>query len=322
MDMRNTHSYENGERLVFELERVLLGVGIKIAPNSLLEGISYGVMRLVEQYKNPALRPAADEDIRPFHRECLGLMDIASKLVSVSGHLAFGALKPHLMLLNESSPLMNSKSACLDSGNNKLFELFVACLCLDAGASDVDLDNPDQSNGKNPDVIATFEGVRWGFACKALHSTAGMTILQAIEKAILQIENSSAQRGVPILNAKNIIVHDEMWGAKKDSDGEYVFAAYLSSQIPIQKLLEFAEKLNKEIIVASGDDNWIDMFLGTKSIPAYLMYLPTSTATLRDGNILPTRLNMLNLHWHGPIDSQAMSVLERLNHSLQSMKEI
>lgn len=149
-----------------------------------------------------------------------------------------------------------------------------------------------------------------------------MTILQAIEKAILQIENSSAQRGVPILNAKNIIVHDEMWGAKKDSDGEYVFEAYSSSEIPIRKLLEFSGKLNKEIIVASGDDNWIDMFLGKKSIPAYLMYLPTSTATLRDGNILPTRLNMLSLHWHGPTDDQTMSVLVRLNDALQSMKRV
>lgn len=160
MDMTNAHSYENGERLILELEQVLQSVGIKIEPNSILEGMSYGVMRLVEQYKNPALRPAGDQDIRPFHRECLGLMDIASKLVSVSSHPAFGALKPHLTLLNESSPLMNSKSKYLDSGNNKLFELFIACLCLGAGASDVELDNPDHSDGKNPDVIATFEDVR------------------------------------------------------------------------------------------------------------------------------------------------------------------
>ncbi|WP_243049200.1 hypothetical protein [Dyella sp. RRB7] len=322
MDMAHTHSYESGERLVFELERVLRGVDIKIAPNSLLEGMSYSVMRLVEQYQNPKLRPAGDKDIRPFHRECLGLMDIASKLVSVSGHPAFGALKPHLMLLNESSPLMNSKSGYLDSGNNKLFELFIACLCLGAGASDVELDNPDQSDGKNPDVIATFEGVRWGFACKALHTTSGMTMLQAIEKAILQIENSSAQRGVPVLNAKNIIVHDEMWGAKKGADGEYVFDAYSSADIPIGKLREFSEKLKKEIIIASGEDNWVDMYRGKKSIPAYLMYLPTSTATLRNGNILPTRLNMFNLCWNEPIDQPAMSVLTALNHSLQSMKDI
>jgi hypothetical protein len=138
----------------------------------------------------------------------------------------------------------------------------------------------------------------------------------------VQIENSPAQRGVPILNAKNIINHDEMWGAKKDVDDEYIFEAYQNSDIPTRKLLEFSGALNKEIIVAAGDDNWIDMFLGTKSIPSYLMYLPTCTAVVRDENILPTRLNVLNLLWHGPIDQQAMSVLERLNHALQSMKTV
>jgi hypothetical protein len=41
----------------------------------------------------------------------------------------------------------------------------------------VQLDDPVNSAGDNPDVIAMFDGIRWGIACKVLHGSHPQSIL-------------------------------------------------------------------------------------------------------------------------------------------------
>lgn len=320
--MKNAHPYENAEALVFELESALKPLGIEIQPDSILERMCLNVTDLVYQKYDSSLRPDGKVDIRPSHRNLIGISDLATKIVQASKKSGFSKLKPHLEILNASLPTQNSFSSVLDQGNNKLFELLIACLCLDSEGTDVDLDNPNISTGANPDVIATFDGVRWGFACKALHSAKGMTIFENLKKAVEQIQASPARRGIPILNAKNILPHDEFWPVISDPEvpGEIVFSAYPGTKNPIEALRHFAREINRATIRAAGEDAWFDLFSeNPKCVPAYLTYLPTVTATWMEGKIMTTRLNMFYLSFHGPIDPAAQRVLDGLNNSLQGM---
>jgi hypothetical protein len=164
---KNTYTFTHAQELVMRFERVLLSIGIKIRPGSILERLCLNTVDLCEKHEHPELRPADSVDIRPSYREMVGLFDLLVKLVSCEGHLAFPQLAPHLQLLNAGNPLQSVSTSVLDQDNNKLFELFLAALCLGVPVDDIVLDDPHSSRGDNPDVLATYQGKRWGLACKA-----------------------------------------------------------------------------------------------------------------------------------------------------------
>ena len=77
---------------------------------------------------------------------------------------------------------MNAPSQVTDEAANKNSELYVGCLAIGAGLS-IELEDPDKSaNGKNPDVLLTFEGSAWSVAVKASHSSSAPTIFGNIKK--------------------------------------------------------------------------------------------------------------------------------------------
>jgi hypothetical protein len=190
-----------------------------------------------------------------------------------------------------------------------------------AGGLDVQLDDPSSSTGTNPDILATFQGVRWGFACKALHSTKGMTIYENLKKAVEQIQASPARIGIPILNAKNIILHDESWQMLDDPDapGEVMYTAHLSTSQPIQMLGEVATSIRTSVEDAAGEE-LVNLFAdNSKCIPGYLLYLPTTTTTWIGDQPVTTRLNLFYLIRIGPIIPQAEQLFILLNDQLQRM---
>ena len=317
----NMYSYEHAQNLVLDLERVLSGVGVPIRSGGALEAATLNVISLYEQYLNPSLRPGGKEDIRQFHRDFLGATDLACKIIGASSHADFGNLRSHLQLLNDAHPVQNSATNSLNQDNNKIFELFVACLCMMAGAGDVELDDPNSSDGNNPDVLATFDGVKWGFACKAMHSRKGMTIYENIKKAVEQIQRSPAQIGLPVLNAKNIILHDLSWQMLDDPEapGEVMYLAHADTSQPIQILSEVAESIKMSVSEAAGDELF-DLYADNdKCIPAYLLHLPTTSTTWIEGKPVTTRLNMFNLIQLGPMPPKVWSTLDLLNNQLQKM---
>jgi hypothetical protein len=319
--MREIHSYNDAQNLVLHFEKTLSGLGITIKQGSTLEKLCLNVIDIHEKYLHSEQRPDGSVDIRKLYREFLGLSDFAAKIVCCKTHKEFNKLKPHLELLNEGAAVQNSKSSVLDQSNNKLFELFVACLCMGAGSQSVELDDPNSPAGDNPDVLASFDGVKWGFGCKALHSKHATTIYENLGKAVKQIDRSPAEIGLPVLSAKNIIDHDRLWPVVVDpnSKDELIFGAFLGISQPTNILLAFADDLRARVVAVAGEQAITELFANSKSKPACLIYLPTATSILLNGNPVPTRLNIFSLIAFAEGDERTWKMVATLNHQLQLM---
>jgi hypothetical protein len=319
----NTYTFAHAQDLVMRFERVLLSIGIKIKPGSVLEQLCLNTVDLCEKHEHPELRPADSVDVRPSYREMVGLFDLLVKLVSCEGHPAFPQLAKHLQLLNAGNPLQSVSTSVLDQENNKLFELFVAAVCLGVPVDDVILDDPQSSRGDNPDVIATYDGKRWGLACKALHSASPKTIMDNIRKAIDQIERSPADTGFPVLSAKNIIAHDEIWPMRPEScltgtpGDALIFFSFPTTLQPVGMLAAHATRIRDELLQEFGSEELLAAFDGHKVQPACLVYLPSATSILRDGLPTTARLNLLSVIPFGDLNPPTMKFIDALHHRVQ-----
>ena len=258
------YTFFDADKLVDEFESVLSENGLNIVPGSELERLCLNITDLVEKHLKPHLR---DENIdyRPYFRECLGLTDLITKIVKSSKHVNFQTVLPYLKKLNDNNPIQNAKTSVLDQYNNKLFELYIATLCLNLNGRSIAIDDPDHSIGDNPDVIVEIDSKLWGFGCKTLHSKHPMTIFENIEKAVDQIEKSIADVGIPIINIKNILDHDTFWPELTVAGSNVKeFGAFTDIQFPFSKVIEFCNQMQKDIIDHVGHDKVHSVFDGKK----------------------------------------------------------
>lgn len=146
-----------------------------------------------------------------------GLHELYKWIWAVKDFSEFDKLKPHLELLVQAAPRINSAAPMLnpatrkqDDKTNKFIEAIVGFFAV-AHGKDVDLDDPlSSSGGENPDAIFTFQGKRVSVACKTLRSSKPMTILQNIESGAKQISRSECDCGYVLLNGMNILEHGEI----------------------------------------------------------------------------------------------------------------
>ena len=182
---------------------------------------------LLDMWRNPAGLPA---DPRRVVRNAMGFVDLAGKVVAVENHADFNQLLPHLQMLATTSVLQNAKSPVTDATGNKVIELYIAALAM-SFSQDVVLDHPDHSKGDNPDVMMTFRGRRWALALKTLHSRKPRTIFDNIKKASGQIEASSADHGLVVLNLKNELDYEAFWPSPDDALPEMTVRQNLKDQV-------------------------------------------------------------------------------------------
>lgn len=154
-----------------------------------------------------------------------GLHDLAAKVVTVWDNLpnARPSIEAHLRLLasacytgqNGANARWDRKDGVArEQGSaDKVIELYWGCLCLLAGMT-VELDDPfTSSGGSNPDVIGTAkDGTRWAFAIKTLAEvpapeTAAKNLRANIEKACQQIDRADCDKGMVVINLKNVLDH-------------------------------------------------------------------------------------------------------------------
>jgi len=313
------YTYFDVEKLVQDFELILNQYGIEIQRSSELERLCLNIIDIKEKHPKPNLR-APHEDIRPYFRELLGLQDLMSKVVRAKDHPRFCSIIPHLKKLNIANPLQNINTSVLNAENNKLFELYMATLCMNISQGDITVDDPDFSRGDNPDIISYIGDRVWGFACKALHSSNVQTIFENIEKAVQQIESSSADVGIPILSIKNVINHDEFWPlqGQYENTGEQLFGAYIDLSTPISMIYEYTRELHSQLVSEIGESSFFELFQGKKSHPVCLIYCATATSIIINDLPIPTRLNMFNILTFSPnINDECSKILEELNHQLQ-----
>ncbi|MFI5322490.1 MAG: hypothetical protein ACHQ6U_02910 [Thermodesulfobacteriota bacterium] len=251
MTVKEYYSFEETEELVNEFERVLNDNGIQIVPKSVLEALCLNIKSIYDKYKeSEKIDPHLD--IRPDFRNFIGLQDLMIKIVNSSENPSFKRLVPHLKKLIKSNPLQNAKTPSINQINNKMFELYIACLCLNQGIEEIYIEDPDKSMGIHPDIIARINEKLWGFACKSINSSKPTSICPNIKKAVDQIERSISITGIPIVNIKNITDHEDFWpiiNQKEYKNGaEPEFGAFNKKDHPISMMKNYVDSLNQDLV--------------------------------------------------------------------------
>lgn len=152
---------------MFDFEHALNRFGVAIQNGSELEGACCSILEVLGKNQNPSVR-APDEDIREVFTDVLGIWTFLKKVVRHQDHVCFPQFVPHLNLLNKGTVVQNKRVRACQDATNKIFELLLALILLDI-STDVALDHPDLAKGDNPDVLATIDDMRWGFACKIIY---------------------------------------------------------------------------------------------------------------------------------------------------------
>lgn len=182
----------------------------------------------------------------------MGLYELYKWIWTVKDLKEFEKLKPHLSLLIQASPRINSFVPMInpvtgkqDDKTNKFIEAIVGFFAIAYG-SNVDLDDPvTSSNGENPDVIFTFEGQRTSIACKTLRSIKPTTIFENIKSGAKQISKSNCQTGYVLLNVMNIIEVEH---------GEIRNKVFNTVDEPIEILRNSIESIYNEVLTQWGNE--------------------------------------------------------------------
>lgn len=310
MNVNESFSFYEGQDVVLKFESLLKANGIEIEYGGDLETKYWSVFEVLFRFEQHKKREDS-EDYRSLFRDFSALFDLALKIMSIKDHQDFPRLLPHLRKLNKCNSALNSPSPITDQNANKIIELYLAALCMNIGTS-VELDNPDNSKGNNPDVIASINGRRWGFACKTIHTNKSQTIFDNIDKAIKQIDGSDAEIGIPVINAKNMLPHDHIWPL-----GRF----FSSIEEPLAKLYEAVDQIDESLERDIGIEHILAKFRGKKAVPG-IVYIAQSVSSVFPPQALsptPTRLNamILKKYSENEFSDSVEEVIKKLNHYMQ-----
>ncbi len=134
-DQRDLLSFSQLEELVKQFEKVLLPHGIHIESGPPLEEICIEILEL-ENRRQRLIPHRPHSDVRNLLRPALGLIDLVRRVVRLATHPDFGNLLPHLRLMNRGTVAQNVHAPA-DRTSDKIFELFMRLICIEAGRSRV-----------------------------------------------------------------------------------------------------------------------------------------------------------------------------------------
>jgi hypothetical protein len=314
-------SFGEGERLVYEFEEILGKHGVKITSGSELSLGCMLLVELAERHKNPRDDPWSS--LRDDLQLAVGTLQIVRHVVRAKSSGDFNKLVPHLRLLSEGSVAQNVKAERNDDVSNKVLELLVACALVDRVA-DLDLDDPVKSSGgTNPDVLFTFEGHRWGFACKAIHGDAPMSLFDNLKKGVDQIEASEAETGIVVFNLKNRVPHEVFFPEQVGKDP--VLFAHRDHYTAVQNLVGWVRgRFDAMVAEVTPEELW--KFLQKKrALPGAVVIVETGIGVMTDKGPTPTLLGFVQLiplafsplTLPDPFAGTPMRCLRHLNDGLQ-----
>ncbi len=312
-------SFAELQQLVFDFESVLKSFGIAIQSGSELEGACCSVLEVLGKNQNKAVRDP-NEDIREVFTEVLGIWAFLKKVVRLQNHGCFLQFVPHLNLLNKGTVAQNKPLRACQEATNKIFELLFALVLLDV-STDVVLDHPDLAKGDNPDILATIDGVCWGFACKTIYGPSGKTLFDNIKKGVEQIEVApKAEIGIVVVNLRNVISHEECWPVLNDADyragAEPMFGAFTQPEAVVGQLIRnLVEQKRNDVVAEVELTNVINLFAEKKALPGFLAFCQTCTGKASADGPVPTTILMLGLGTFGDLDAH-QAVFERINLAL------
>jgi len=262
-----------------------------------------------------AASPDPTSDVRLLYRDLIGLTELGALLAAVRNHPDFDALLPHLRLLNDGTSLQNIPSPQRDSASNLLFELFTALLIMPSG-SEVVLDDPRHSTGSNPDVLATIDRRRWGFACKVIHSSHPEAFIARLEEGLVQLERSEAELGVVFFNLKNVIDHERYWPLANKGHSERqelpVFSAFVDGRYPSLLLRQEVQSFASGIAGYLPPGRLKTMFSGRKSVPGALFWGHTAAGIMVNDGMAPASIRVMSFQRVAPVDQGCLDVFRAM----------
>jgi hypothetical protein len=256
-------------------------------------------------------------DIRPVWARVGSLINLMRLTIATDQGSGLHPFREHLKELNGSGAVaMNSPSRFADS-TSKVFELLVG-LAAAQFAENVTMDHPSASVGDNPDVLASWGGTRWGIACKLPVSKSPRQIFRNVEDGTAQVLASPCERGVVILNLKNIVEHERWWGLALDGQGELDYEILESLDEALARI-----KLEVRRIECSMDEEIGVAFVRTvlcqpRMVPAVLLHVATATGLRIAGSPVPTYFTSHWLWCGEEPNSLDRDFLSRLDRSLQN----
>lgn len=300
---------------VTALEQLLALHGIDITPGTKLEQVALSVFDAVYQRGGATAHRSAD--IRVGFKHLIGLNELSGLLLGLKDHPEFPTLIPHLRLLNEGLGVQNMPSDAVDQATNKVFELYMALLALQCG-NHLELDD-NKSKGRNPDVLITINGRRWGLACKALHGTNPEGFIQHLEKGIDQIEKSPAETGVVVFTIKNIIDQSRYWShtnPEQTSQGaEAEFSAFSDPLAPFDMLREEAKGIGNDLMRYLPEGYLESVFAAKKCVPGFFICAHVVSAVAFEGIPVPTSVKLMAWQHVGTTRAEDMVVLNCLHEA-------
>lgn len=307
-------SFKQAAQIVERFESDLQSLGISIANGSDLELICLNIMDLESKRQGKSYVNLRD-DCRPIWRRKVGLVDLL-RLLSHARELGrLSLFEPHLRLLNQGVAPQNIR-VLSDDACNKIFEMLVGLFCLPL-AQDLELDDPHQSKGNNPDVLATIDGTIWGFSCKTPNGTSAKTMFERMKEGVEQIENSSAEKGAVYFNFRNVIDHDRTWpdiphGPASTQPERFTYHIWPDSQRIEAYLRDLVDEKNGEMLKEIGPTNVQNLFLGKKSIPGAMVFLETAAAVQSVDESFVATVGISALMEFGEIALHDRQILQRI----------
>src|SRR6266568_3539016 len=310
-------SFAELEKLVYEFEAALSRHGIQIQPGSDLESACCSVLEVLGKQKDRSIRNP-HEDVRQVFTEVLGIWIFLQKVVRLQNHASFPTFAPHLNLLNKGTVVQNKRLRASQDAANKIFELLFALVLLDL-SPDVALADPDLKDTRNPDILATIDGQRWGFACKVVYGDSGKALFDNLKRAVDQIEVSAATVGYVVINFRNHIKHEIFWPLLNEAEHrageEPIFGASLDPREVGPALCDHVTHKRDQVAKEIELKHVLNMYAGKKALPGFLAFCQTIAAEATEAGPLPTSISALVLGKFAPCD-QYIPVIERMNEAL------
>jgi hypothetical protein len=313
------YTFRQWAEQIWELEKILKAQGITIPTRSPFEEAA---LTLIQWDEVRAGRTQHDNkvDHRDLWRRALSLADFAEKIILVRDHADFKQLLPHLELFAKTFDLSQfSATPPENQHNNKLFELYTAAMGLHV-MTHCEVDNPNCSDGKNPDVLGEYSGKRWAIACKAMHSRSAKTFAERVSEGVEQIERSPAVRGIVLVNMKNTIDHNVMWPGWRDKNGDWYYRAFTSIDAARAPIIREFEELHVNLVTEHGTEPefYRQLFAGKKAATCIGLVYSTATGYSEPSGPVFTMLKTIQ-GLYGPVrDSEAEGLLEKLNNGLHN----
>jgi len=316
------YPFDTSEQLIFDFETLLKDNGLVIKKDSDLEKISFAILETNSKHKKEIIHDNSI-DIRDLFSDVAGLVDIVGKIVKNKTHPDFKQLLPHLEVLNKAgTAVLTTKSKITDDGNNKLMELYIALLCM-RFATNIKLDDPNNSKGDNPDIMFTYRNNEWAIACKALHSAKEKTLYDTIEKGTEQINRSNADKGLVVVNFKNIIDRNQIWPLLNEEEfkkgEEPIFSCHPTIDAPSKILQSYGCDYQKKLLELIGAEHLIALSKSGKCPSGFLIFLQAMTSVVHNGQCPATILKTFNLVQFDNVEDDYKQLSKDLNKAMHDI---